>query len=103
MRRAKGKDIWLYFYEDFLAAYDPKLRRQRGVYFTPTQVVQAQTRLVAELLKKRFDEPLGFASDNVTVLDPAVGTGTYLLAAIELGPNRFTAILDLAPSQDAPQ
>lgn len=72
-KRTKG-DLWLYFYEDFLAAYDPKLRKQRGVYFTPAQVVHAQTRLVAELLRERFDEPLAFASENVTVLDPAVGT-----------------------------
>jgi hypothetical protein len=82
---AKGNDIWLYFYEDFLAAYDPKLRKQAGVYYTPAEVVQAQTTLVAELLRDRFGKPLGFADDRVTVLDPAVGTGTYLLAAFQHG------------------
>lgn len=84
-RRAKGGDLWLYFYEDFLAAYDPKLRRQRGVYFTPVPVVQAQVALVSELLRESFEKPLGFASEGVTVLDPAVGTGTYLLAAFDSG------------------
>lgn len=78
---AKDKDLWLYFYEDFLAAYDPKLRRQSGVYFTPAEVVKAQATLVTELLRTRFGKSLGFADDDVTVLDPAVGTGTYLLAA----------------------
>lgn len=82
---AKEKDIWLYFYEDFLAAYDPKLRKQAGVYYTPAEVVQAQTTLVAELLRSRFDKPLGFADEWVRVLDPAVGTGTYLLAALQHG------------------
>ncbi len=53
-RRARGRDIWLYFYEDFLAAYDPKLRRQSGVYYTPAEVVEAQIALVAELLRERF-------------------------------------------------
>lgn len=84
-RRARDRDLWLYFYEDFLAAYDPNLRRQRGVYFTPPAVVQAQTKLVAELLRERFGKELAFADDGVSVLDPAVGTGTYLLAALAGG------------------
>ena len=88
---AKGKDIWLYFYEDFLAAYDPKLRKQAGVYYTPAEVVQAQVTLVAELLRDRFGKPLGFADENVRVLDPAVGTGTYLLAALQHGLDAATA------------
>lgn len=88
---AKGKDIWLYFYEDFLAAYDPKLRKQAGVYYTPAEVVQAQVTLVAELLRDRFDKALGFADENVRVLDPAVGTGTYLLAALQHGLEAATA------------
>ena len=85
VRRARNHDLWLYFYEDFLAAYDQRMRRQRGVYFTPPPVVHAQVALVSELLRERFDTPLGFADDGVTVLDPAVGTGTYLLAAMEEG------------------
>ena len=76
-------DQWLYFYEDFLGAYDPKLRKDRGVYFTPVEVVRCQVRLAAELLRTRFDNPLAFAGPDVTILDPAVGTGTYPLAVIE--------------------
>ncbi len=75
-------DLWLYFYEDFLAAYDPKLRRDYGVYYTPREVVELQVRLVSELLETRFDKKLGFADDGVVFLDPAVGTGTYPVAAI---------------------
>ncbi len=48
IKKAKG-DPWLYFYEDFLAAYDPKMRKDRGVYYTPVEVVQAQVRLVAHV------------------------------------------------------
>ena len=78
-------DIWLYFYEDFLAAYDPKLRTDYGVYYTPREVVELQVRLASELLETRFDKRLGFADDGVVFLDPAVGTGTYPVAAIKHG------------------
>ena len=78
-------DLWLYFYEDFLAAYDPKLRKDYGVYYTPREVVELQVRLASELLEKRFGKKLGFADDGVVFLDPAVGTGTYPVAAIKHG------------------
>jgi Type ISP C-terminal specificity domain/N-6 DNA Methylase len=80
---AKRGDPWLYFYEDFLAAYDEKLRKNRGVYYTPAQVVSTQVELVTELLTTNFSKTLGMADDDVTVLDPGVGTGTYLLAALQ--------------------
>ncbi len=99
-------DPWLYFYEHFLGAYDPKLRKDRGVYFTPVEVVKAQVRLAGELLKTRFNKPLAYADDGVVVLDPAVGTGTYPLAVLDhaagavtdrLGPGAVSAkIRDLA-------
>jgi hypothetical protein len=76
-------DLWLYFYEDFLAAYDPKLRKDYGVYYTPYQVVELQVRLASELLEKQFGKKLGFADDGVLFLDPAVGTGTYPVAAVK--------------------
>jgi hypothetical protein len=78
-------DLWLYFYEDFLAAYDPKLRRDYGVYYTPREVVELQVRLASELLETRFGKKLGFADDGVVFLDPAVGTGTYPVAAVKHG------------------
>ena len=76
-------DPWLYFYEQFLGAYDPKLRNDRGVYYTPVEVVRAQVRLAGDLLRKRFGKQLGYAADDVVVLDPAVGTGTYPLAVLD--------------------
>lgn len=81
-------DLWLYFYEDFLAAYDPKLRKDYGVYYTPREVVELQVRLASELLEKRFGKKLGFADDGVVFLDPAVGTGTYPVAAVKQGLDR---------------
>ena len=78
-----GNDPWLYFYEHFLAAYDSKLRKDRGVYYTPVEVVRTQVRLAGELLRTRFNKTLGFAADDVVVLDPAVGTGTYPLAVLD--------------------
>ncbi len=81
----KKKDPWLYFYEAFLAEYAPKMRKDMGVYYTPVEVVQAQVRLVAELLEKHFDKPFSFVDKDVLTLDPAAGTGTYILAALEHG------------------
>ncbi|HVW64992.1 MAG TPA: N-6 DNA methylase [Nitrosospira sp.] len=77
------RDPWLHFYEDFLAEYDPKLRKDVGAYYTPVEVVQAQVRLVDELLREKFHKRLGFADGDVATLDPAVGTGTYLLGIVE--------------------
>lgn len=74
---------WLYFYEYFLAAYDPKLRKDAGIYYTPVEVVHAQVRLIDDLLTNRLGKPLGFADPEVVTLDPAVGTGTYLLGIVE--------------------
>jgi len=76
---------WLYFYEDFLAEYDSALRKDFGVYYTPAEVVKAQTALVSMLLRDKYGRKLGFADDNVSVLDPGVGTATYLLGVIERG------------------
>ena len=76
-------DPWLYFYEDFLAAYDPKLRKDAGVYYTPHQVIGAQVRLIDEVLRTRLGKTRGFNSPDVTVLDPAAGTGAYPLSVID--------------------
>ncbi|CAN5843558.1 DNA methyltransferase [soil metagenome] len=84
-KRSPGGDPWLYFYEDFLAAYDRKLRGDRGVYYTPIQVVRAQVNLISSLLRNSFGKPLAFADDGVVAFDPAAGTGTYPLTAIQHG------------------
>ncbi len=89
--RPRGSDPWLYFYEDFLAAYDARLRNDRGVYYTPHQVIGAQCRLIEQLLEERFERPLGFADDDVVTLDPAAGTGAYLRAVVENGLRRVAA------------
>ena len=105
-RIQKAGDPWLYFYEQFLGAYDPKLRKDRGVYYTPVEIVRVQVRLAGELLRTRFGKALAFADDDVEVLDPVVGTGTYPLAVLDhaaaasrerLGPGAVPAKLrDLA-------
>jgi hypothetical protein len=77
------EDPWLYFYEDFLAAYDPKLRKDAGAYYTPIEVVRAQVRLIDSILVNRLGKQMGFADPGVVTLDPAAGTGTYLLGVIE--------------------
>ena len=84
-------DPWLYFYEDFLAVYDASLRKDAGAYYTPVEVVRAQVRLIDNLLVERLGKPLGFADDGVVTLDPAAGTGTYLLGVIEHALGRVEA------------
>lgn len=80
---SKGEsEAWLYFYEDFLSVYDSKLRKRTGSYYTPPEVVTAMTGFVDAALKRRFARPKGLAESDVTVVDPAVGTGTFLLAAL---------------------
>lgn len=87
--KAKKSDPWLYFYEDFLEAYDPELRRQAGVYYTPSELVSAQAALVEDILINRMSLPKGFATPSVRVLDPALGTGTYLLKVLDLAAARI--------------
>lgn len=77
-------DAWLYFYEYFLESYDNNLRKQTGSYYTPPEVVTAMVRLVDDALRdpSRFGMEDGLASSEVTLVDPAVGTGTYLLGVM---------------------
>ncbi len=77
-------EAWLYFYEHFLEAYDNELRKQTGSYYTPPEVVTAMVRLVDEALRDpaRFGVADGLASPEVTIADPAVGTGTFLLGVL---------------------
>ena len=83
--KKKDEDVWLYFYEHFLAAYDPQLRKDRGAYYTPVQVIRCQCELVEDLLQERFKKELGFGDKKVVVLDPGAGTGAYPLAAMQKG------------------
>ena len=91
------KDPIIHFYEDFLKEYDPQLRKSMGAYYTPVPVVQFMIRAVDDVLKKEFGLSQGIASTEkferimsvqnnksketvhkVQILDPAVGTATFL-------------------------
>ncbi|MFZ3122008.1 MAG: type ISP restriction/modification enzyme [Thermodesulfovibrionales bacterium] len=87
----KGKDPVVHFYETFLAEYDPKMREKRGVYYTPEPVVSYIVRSLHHILKEHFDKKDGFASQSVTVLDPAAGTLTFLAEAAKLAVEEFTS------------
>ena len=116
-RKVAREDPVVHFYETFLAAYNPELRKLRGVYYTPEPVVSYIVRSVDYLLKERFGLPEGLAdqtatssavptylgtpedrtesgealqqSPKVLILDPATGTGTFLYKVIELIRERF--------------
>lgn len=67
-----------YFYEPFLEAFDPALRKQLGVWYTPTEVVRYMVARVDKALKDDLGIADGLAAENVYVLDPCCGTGAYL-------------------------
>ncbi len=78
------KDPYVYFYENFLAAYDKKLRAAKGVYYTPPPVVNFIVRAINDILKDTFKIKEGLGDKNkVTVLDFATGTGTFLVEMLQ--------------------
>jgi predicted helicase len=78
------RDPFIYFYEDYLKAYDPATRKGRGVYYTPPPIVNFIIRAIDDVLKDTFHIHDGLADYNrVTVLDFACGTGTFLLEAFQ--------------------
>lgn len=99
-KRDRREDPVVHFYETFLAEYDPKMRESRGVYYTPEPVVGYIVRSVDYILKEKFGIKKGLAdakkiqvpnpkgegtieSHQVLILDPAVGTGTFMHRVIE--------------------
>ena len=90
-RKQGFEDPVFHFYETFLAAYDPHLREQRGVYYTPEPVVDYIVRSVDALLMQHFDRPQGLADPSTLILDPATGTATFLRRVIEAIHQRITA------------
>jgi len=103
-RSTQTQDPIIHFYETFLAEYDAKLRKARGVWYTPEPVVNFIVRAVDDILKTEFDLPQGLADTaktkikvpvqgskkmqelevhKVQVLDPATGTGTFLAEVVK--------------------
>ena len=76
--RFKEGEAVPYFYEPFLEAFDPELRKQLGVWYTPREVVQYMVARVDRALKDDLGIADGLAADNVYILDPCCGTGAYL-------------------------
>lgn len=68
-----------YFYEPFLESFDPKLREDLGVWYTPPEIVRYQVRRVHHILKTELGRPRGLADPDIVILDPCCGTGAYLL------------------------
>jgi len=73
----------LYFYEPFLKAYDPNLRKELGVWFTPPEIVKYMVARVDHVLRTELDIEDGLADERVYVLDPACGTGAYLVEVVD--------------------
>ncbi|MFD7157574.1 type ISP restriction/modification enzyme [Kribbella sp. NPDC059898] len=72
-------DIYADLYEQFLDVYDPDLRKQSGSYYTPQEVARSMVGFVNEIIRDRLQKSWGIASDDLVVIDPAMGTGTFLV------------------------
>ncbi len=71
-----------YFYEPFLEAFDPDLRKQLGVWYTPPEIIRYQVERIDQLLRSELGVSRGLADESVVVLDPCCGTGAYLLEVV---------------------
>lgn len=85
----KGTDPIVHFYETFLSEFDPKLRAQRGVFYTKEPIVTYITKSVNTILKKDFGKAQGLGSAGVNLLDPAAGTLTFIVKAAECAIQEF--------------
>ncbi len=81
--RFDERDAIQYFYEPFLEAFDPQLRKELGVWYTPRPVVRYMVERVDRALREELGVTDGLADPNVMVLDPCCGTGAYLVAVLE--------------------
>ncbi len=72
-----------YFYEPFLQAFDPELRKDLGVWYTPPEIVEYMVARVDTVLRQELGLPDGLADKNVYVLDPCCGTGSYLIEVLK--------------------
>ena len=75
-------DVYLHLYEHFLSIYNPEQRKKTGSYYTPVEVVDQMVRLVDDALRTYMGKEHGLASEGVSVIDPAMGTGTYPLSVM---------------------
>jgi hypothetical protein len=78
----EGKAVQ-YFYEPFLEAFDKELRKQLGVWYTPPEIVQYMVSRVDTILREELNIVDGLADQNVFVLDPCCGTGSYLVEVLK--------------------
>lgn len=81
--RRGNRDAYLHLYENFLTVYDARLRQKSGSYYTPRQVVEEMVRLTEDVLRTRLGKTQGYAENDVRIVDPAMGTGTFLHTIIE--------------------
>ncbi|MFB2921726.1 type ISP restriction/modification enzyme [Aerosakkonema funiforme] len=72
-----------YFYEPFLQAFDPELRKELGVWYTPNEVVKYMVTRVDTVLREELGIEDGLADPNVYILDPCCGTGAYLVEVLK--------------------
>jgi hypothetical protein len=81
--RFQDADAVRYFYEPFLAAFDPALRKDMGVWYTPREIVRYMVERVDRVLRTELEVADGLADPSVWILDPCCGTGAYLVEVLD--------------------
>ncbi|MGW1542273.1 type ISP restriction/modification enzyme [Streptomyces sp. NPDC002309] len=99
--RRGNRDAYLHLYENFLTVYDSRLRQKSGSYYTPREVVEEMVRLTEDVLRTRLGKKQGFAENDVRIVDPAMGTGTFLHTIIESVASHASESSGPAMAQDA--
>lgn len=99
--RSGNRDAYLHLYEHFLTVYDPALRQQSGSYYTPHEIVEEMVRLTEDVVRTRLGQEDGFGADEVKIIDPAMGTGTFLHTVIERVAEQATRRHGQAMARDA--
>ena len=90
-KKFEAKHSVQYFYEPFLEAFDPELRKQLGVWYTPREIVRYQVARVDHALRNELGISDGLADPQVVVLDPCCGTGAYLVEVLDVIAERLAA------------
>lgn len=75
-------DLYLHLYEHFLRAYDPEWKKRTGSYYTPVELVDAMVSWADEAVREHLGRPRGLRDPVTSVIDPAMGTGTYPLSVL---------------------
>lgn len=91
---ASEEGMYIHFYEDFLAEYNPDMKKKMGVYYTPKYIVEFIVKAIDDTLSKRFGKSQGLADENVMSLDFSTGTGAFLTEMVRTALSKKNSVME---------